>query len=119
MRAFAVALFVVLSSLSSFAASARELPTTLLGNWVERGTDGSMRWTLEAERITVTPVDAAGKPLAAADPLDVLYQPSGDSWVIVVRSPSGAPLGEGRMMFSEGVLRVMLPAIGVHELRRS
>ncbi|WP_299687732.1 hypothetical protein [Hydrocarboniphaga sp.] len=90
----------------------------LMGSWIEKGEQGTMQWDLGPDSISVMPLDAAGKPLAEASKIDVLYQPSGKGWAVVVRAPDGVALDEGRAEIKDGTMLLLLPAIGTHELKR-
>lgn len=106
-------------ALFSLSAAAAETPMTLMGSWTEQGETGAMLWLLTPDKISVTPVDAAGKPLAEPGQIDVLYQRAGDGWAIVARAPDGAPLGEGRAQVKDGIMLLVMPGIGTHELQRA
>jgi hypothetical protein len=106
-------------SLPAAAVAPEDTPTTLLGTWTEQGQSGAMRWVLEADKISVGPVDPLGKPLAEPVQIDVLYKKSGKGWAVVARAPDGEALDEGRMEFNDGLLLLLMPGIGTHEMMRA
>ena len=81
-------------------ATAKE-PTKLFGKWAQQVASGPVVWEFTNSTIGFTPFNSAGKAVAPENKANISYQPKGDAWIIIFKTPDGRPGGDPLAVFRD------------------